>query len=86
VNGVVPRLFDASEASWLHSASRDSPPDELLHTLLLAGKRRSRRESVQAEAIERLARELPLPRTILPQLVVSELKRRQIEELSRCFD
>src|SRR5687768_16708729 len=85
VNGVMPRLFDASEASWLASASRDSPPDELLHTLLLAGKRRSRRESVQAEAIERLARELPLPRTILPQLVVSELKRKQIEELSRCF-
>jgi anion-transporting ArsA/GET3 family ATPase len=86
INGVVPRLFGQSEGEWVSRAAQASDPNELIHTLLVAGKRRFVRERVQSESIERLSRELPLPQIKLPQLVVSELKRKEIEELSRSFD
>jgi anion-transporting ArsA/GET3 family ATPase len=85
VNGVMPRLFNEADGTWLTQAARESQPEELVHTLLLAGRRRVLRERVQSEAIERLKRELPYPQFIMPQLVVSELKRKDVETLSRSF-
>jgi anion-transporting ArsA/GET3 family ATPase len=86
VNGVVPRLFSAAEGKWVSEAAAVSEPEELVRSLLVAGRRRHAREQVQADAIERLSREMPAPQIRFPQLVVSELKRREIEELSRSFD
>ncbi|HEX6239646.1 MAG TPA: ArsA-related P-loop ATPase [Polyangiales bacterium] len=85
VNSVLPRLFEPVEGEWLSEAARVSPPDELIHTLLRAGRRRVLRERVQAESIARLARELPVPQTVLPQLLVSALKRKEVEQLSTAF-
>jgi anion-transporting ArsA/GET3 family ATPase len=86
VNGLVPRLFAPPEGKWVTEVSQVTEADDLVHTLLLAGRRRFMRESLQAEAVERLSRAIALPQIKLPQLVVSELKRREIEELSRAFD
>jgi anion-transporting ArsA/GET3 family ATPase len=85
VNSVMPRLFADDEGTWLREAARQSPPDELVHTLLMAGRRRVLRERVQAESIARLRAELPLPQVILPQLLVSALKRKEVEQLSTAF-
>jgi anion-transporting ArsA/GET3 family ATPase len=43
VNGVVPRLFSDAEGAWVGEAARASKEDELVHTLLRAGHRRSLR-------------------------------------------
>jgi anion-transporting ArsA/GET3 family ATPase len=86
VNGLVPRLFAPAEGAWVTEASKVSKAEELVHTLLVAGRRRFMRERLQTEAVERLKSEIALPQIKLPQLVVSELKRREIEELSKAFD
>ena len=60
--------------------------DDLVYTLLQAGRRRSQRERVQQDSIERLTKALPgLSRFELPAMVVPELGRAQIEEISRAF-
>jgi anion-transporting ArsA/GET3 family ATPase len=86
VNGLVPRLFEPAEGEWVTRECNASQADQLVHSLLLAGRRRFARERLQAEAVARLSREIPLPQIKLPQMVVSELKRREIEELSKSFD
>lgn len=86
VNGLVPQLFEPPEGKWITEASSAATPDDLIHSLLLAGRRRFARERLQSEAVDRLSREIPLPQIKLPQLVVSALKRAEIEELSRAFD
>jgi anion-transporting ArsA/GET3 family ATPase len=85
VNSVIPRLFAQPEGDWVSEVARKSTPADLIHTLLHAGRRRVLRERVQAESIERLSKELPLRQIVLPHLVVSELRRKEIEELSRAF-
>jgi anion-transporting ArsA/GET3 family ATPase len=85
VNGVVPRLFSEAEGAWVGEAARASKEDELIHTLLRAGQRRSQRERVQHESIAKLSSALPLRQIVLPQLMVHALKRKEIEELSRAF-
>ena len=85
VNSVLTRLFDEPEARWVSEAALGSDPEELLHTLLRAGRRRVLRERVQSESIARLSRELPGPQIILPQLFVSALKRSEVEQLSAAF-
>jgi len=85
VNGVMPVLFDARERDWLSTAARETDPSELVHSLVQAGRRRTERERVQSESLERLAKELPLPRFELPQLIVPEVRRAGVEELASVF-
>jgi anion-transporting ArsA/GET3 family ATPase len=86
INSVLPRLFSEAEGSWVSEAAQASDPAELVHSLLRAGRRRVLRERVQAEAIARLRAELPVPQVMLPQLLVSALKRKEVEELSAAFE
>lgn len=85
VNGVMPVLFDPRERDWLSTAARETDPSELVHSLVQAGRRRTERERVQSESLERLAKELPLPRFELPQLIVPEVRRAGVEELASVF-
>jgi anion-transporting ArsA/GET3 family ATPase len=85
INSVLPSLFSELEGDWVSEAASVSDPSELVHTLLRAGRRRVLRERVQAEAIARLRSEIPVPQVILPQLLVSALKRKEVEELSAAF-
>lgn len=74
VNGVIPPLFSPEERDRLAGQadllaidaperSRDTP-----ESALVAGARRAVREKVQAESLERLAKESKLPRITLPYL------------------
>jgi anion-transporting ArsA/GET3 family ATPase len=86
VNQVIPRLFDDIESAWLSDVIPSTDPDSLTYTLLQAGRRRTLRERVQVEALARLSRELPLPRYQLPLMVVPEVHRAEVEQLSHSFE
>jgi anion-transporting ArsA/GET3 family ATPase len=85
VNGVIPRLFDEREGAVLLEAARNGAQDPLVGTLLQAGRRRTLRERVQAEALARIESELPLPRFELPLLVTPDLGRNEISKLAASF-
>lgn len=85
VNGLIPRLFNAEEAAWLGRVAKELEPGELIESLIVAGRRRSLRERVQAEALARIETELPLRRYDLPLLMNTDLGRAEISELSKAF-
>ncbi len=85
VNAVMPVLFDAAERDWLAGAARDTPPADLIYSLVEAGRRRTLREGVQTESLARLAATLPLPRYELPRLIVPEVRRAGVTELAEAF-
>jgi len=85
VNGLIEELFDPQEGEWLDRVARETPPDDLIYNLLRAGRRRTLRERVQQESLARIAASFPLPRYSLPQLMVPELRRSGIEQLSHAF-
>ncbi|MDB4989538.1 MAG: Arsenical pump-driving ATPase, partial [Myxococcaceae bacterium] len=86
VNGMIDQLFDQSDSAWIEQVAAETPEDDLVYNLLRAGRRRTLRERVQAESLARIAASLPLPRYSLSQLMVPELKRAGIEQLSHAFD
>lgn len=85
VNGLIQQLFDEQEGAWLERTATTTPPEHLIHTLLRAGYRRTLRERVQSTSLARIAERFSLPRYQLPQLMVPELRRAGLEELSRAF-
>ncbi|MFT3923681.1 MAG: ArsA-related P-loop ATPase [Myxococcales bacterium] len=85
VNGLLPRLFSAEEGDIVTSVARDIAPESPIHSLLVAGRRRTLRERVQADALARVQEELPLPRFELPLLVTAELARKELSQLADCF-
>jgi anion-transporting ArsA/GET3 family ATPase len=86
VNGLIEQLFDGDERRWLERTMDATPESDLIYNLLRAGRRRTLREEVQAESLARVAASFPLPRFELPQLMVPELRRSGLEQLSRAFD
>jgi anion-transporting ArsA/GET3 family ATPase len=85
VNGMMERLFTAEDAALIEQLTRDTPPEDMLFNLVKAGRRRTLRETVQSENLERVANTFPLPRYLLPQLMVAELRRAGVETLSKSF-
>lgn len=86
VNGMIEQLFDVGESEWLERAAKETPETDLAFNLLRAGKRRTLRERVQQESLARIAKSFALPRYHLPQLMVPELRRSGMEQLSKAFD
>ncbi len=85
VNGLLPRLFDVDEGTLVTEVTGTTSPEHPVFSLLAAGRRRSLRERVQAEALTRVERELPLPRIELPLLITPELGRSELEQLANGF-
>jgi anion-transporting ArsA/GET3 family ATPase len=85
VNGMIEQLFDSNESEWLERVAQETPEQDLAFNLLRAGRRRTLRERVQAESLSRIASHFSLPRYQLPQLMVPELRRAGMEQLSRAF-
>jgi anion-transporting ArsA/GET3 family ATPase len=85
VNGMIEQLFDSNESEWLERVAQVTPEEDLAFNLLRAGRRRTLRERVQAESLSRIASHFSLPRYQLPQLMVPELRRAGMEQLSRAF-
>lgn len=85
VNGVLPPLFPKAERPVFRDLPDRLPAGSPLASLARAGRIRSLREKTQEEAIGRLATELPVPRTELPQLFVPEFRRSAVDSLSHAF-
>jgi anion-transporting ArsA/GET3 family ATPase len=82
VNCVLPPLFSREERAVLESAdvtTVTSPPD----AAVAAGRRRAMREQVQATALARLSKELPVPPSFLPQLFEDAAQPKAIKELAK---
>lgn len=85
VNGMMQRLFSAEDAALVAQLSQATAADDLIYNLIKAGRRRTLRETVQSENLERVTAEFPVQRYLLPQLMVPELRRAGVETLSRAF-
>ena len=85
VNNLLPRLFDADQGRALEAAQQRGGASPTLAPLLAASWTRVQRERLQADALDRLTRELPLPRYELPTLFSPDFQRPEIEELSKIW-
>lgn len=82
VNCVLPPLFSKEERSKLEGVApvdAASAPE----AALMSGRRRALREQVQASALARLAKELPVPPSFLPQLFEDAAQPSAIRELAK---
>jgi anion-transporting ArsA/GET3 family ATPase len=82
VNGVLPPLFSKQEREALASVgpfAGDAAPE----AALAAGRSRATRERVQAESLHRLAQELPISPSFLPQLFEDAAQPSAIKELAK---
>ncbi|HVJ94330.1 MAG TPA: ArsA family ATPase [Labilithrix sp.] len=82
VNCVLPPLFSKEERAVLEAVEQvepDSPSD----AAVMAGRRRALREQVQAAALARLSRELPVRPSFLPQLFEDAAQPSAIRELAK---
>jgi len=77
VNCVLPPLFSKAERATLESTNVD------FNAALQAGRSRALREDVQATALARLAKELPVPPSFLPQLFEDAAQPKAIRDLSK---
>ncbi len=84
VNGCYPVLdhLDADPAGAARSAGVAVPSAHDSGRLAAAGAFRARRQAHQAHQLDRLARDLPLPRIVLPYLFSAELGVREVAILA----
>ncbi|HEY8091616.1 MAG TPA: ArsA family ATPase [Polyangiaceae bacterium] len=82
VNGVLPPLFTKEERAALESVGSLDARDRG-DAALRAGRDRATRERVQAESLNRLSRELPVPPAFLPLLVDDAARPEAIRQLAR---
>ncbi len=82
VNGMLPPLFSATERAELVKP-RSLPVDDPGAKVLGAGSRRSFREMVQAQSMQRLNQELKAPKVYLPHLFDGAENLVAVRELSR---
>ena len=78
VNGVLPPLFSKAERAALEAL-----PVDVDDAAMLAARRRAARERVQAESLSRLAQELPISPSFLPQLFEDAAQPSAIKELAK---
>lgn len=77
VNCVLPPLFSRAERATLEKTDPEGD------AVLLSGRSRALREDVQAGALARLAKELPVSPSFLPQLFEDAATPHAIRELSK---
>lgn len=86
VNCVLPPLFSKEERAVLAAAApRGASASEMEESdaAVSAGRRRALREEVQAEALRRLSKELPVPPSFLPQLFEDAAQPEAIRALAK---
>ena len=82
VNGVLPPLFSREERAALEAVTL-GPIDAPAEAAVDSGRRRAARERVQALALQRLSRELPVSPSFLPQLFEDAARPAAIQELAK---
>lgn len=87
VNMVHPRLFDSVEVDALRAlqAQLAGAPQSALTTVTDESVARAEREAVEAAQKERLRTEVPVTQLELPLLLSRDLRRPEIEQLSRAL-
>jgi anion-transporting ArsA/GET3 family ATPase len=85
VNGVLPPLFSKEERAVLEGLSAGSPHPSTARgdAAIVAARQRAVRERVQAESLNRLSRELPVPPAFLPLLMEDAAKPDAIRQLAK---
>jgi anion-transporting ArsA/GET3 family ATPase len=85
VNCVLPPLFSKEERAALEGVGVLGPVADgsKPEAAIAAGRSRAMRERVQAEALHRLAEELPIPPSFLPQLFEDAATPHAIKELAK---
>ena len=83
VNQVLPRLFEANEASLLANVEANAAEGSPLRALAHASSARAAREAIQAECIARLAQAVPAARFELPTLFDADFRRAQVQALAQ---
>lgn len=81
VNGVLPPLFSKAERAAIEAAATGG--DSAGEAALAAARSRASRERVQAESLSRLAAELPISPSFLPQLFEDAAQPSAIKDLSK---
>lgn len=81
VNCVLPPLFSKEERIALEAADPSGPAKS--DAAVAAGRSRALRERVQAASLQRLAKELPVPPSFLPQLFEDAAQPKAIRELAK---
>jgi anion-transporting ArsA/GET3 family ATPase len=82
VNCVLPPLFSKAERASLETV-RPVPAESPADAAVMVGRRRAMREEVQAAALARLSKELPVPPSFLPQLFEDAAQPNAIRELAK---
>lgn len=82
VNAVLPPLFSKAERAAIESASAPAG-DSASEASYAAARGRASRERVQAESLHRLAEELPISPSFLPQLFEDAAQPAAIRELAK---
>ena len=85
VNGVLPPLFSRAERVAIEALGpvKGDARDSAENAALAAGRSRATRERVQAESLHRLAEELPISPSFLPQLFEDAAQPSAIRELAK---
>jgi anion-transporting ArsA/GET3 family ATPase len=85
VNGVLPPLFSKEERRELANAAGVGTGADVDagDAVIAAARDRATRERVQAESLNRLSKELPVPPAFLPLLMEDAAKPEAIQALSR---
>ena len=83
VNGVLPPLFSREERAVARGGDRASTSRRAARRRSLAGRDRATRERVQAESLNRLSRELPVPPSFLPLLMEDAARPEAIRQLAK---
>jgi anion-transporting ArsA/GET3 family ATPase len=85
VNGVLPPLFSRKERAILEALPAGPPGGAFTRgdAALEAARQRAVRERVQAESLNRLSKELPVPPAFLPLLMEDAAKPDAIRQLAK---
>lgn len=81
VNQTLPTLFGEQDRTALDALADELPAGSPLQRMARAGRARAEREIVQKSSLERLLSHIPVPSVQLPQLLVDDFRRTEIDRL-----
>lgn len=81
VNQTLPSLFAEEDKKVLNALADELPEDSALRPMARAGRARAERESVQRASLERMLEHIRVPSVQLPQMLVEDFRRREIDSL-----
>jgi anion-transporting ArsA/GET3 family ATPase len=81
VNQTLPALFNEADLPALNALADELPEDHPLRVMARTGRARAERENVQRASVERMNEHIPVPSVQLPQILVDDFRRREIDSL-----